>query len=333
MRQRYIAIVDLSSSSQKCPLPYANWPTPPPTSRIARTRRFGGLVAGQGLRWAGTRAANTLRSDERADAATGRARRRHRARARQAARPDARRGDEGRPGPLDRRLHRDPGVRARGVQGHARRAARRRPAAAVQGDREAAARRARRARSSEAFADFEHEAFAAASIGQVHRATTADGRAVAVKIQYPGHRRGGRDRPAQRADCCSRWSSASRPGSTSRRWPQELRERIGDELDYEVEAQNHRAMARAWRGHPFVYVPPVDTGRSPPPRARHASCIEGRHFEAVKRSAKPSATATARSSSASSSARSSTCAAPPATRIPATTCCSTTAASASSTSA
>src|SRR5688572_31710389 len=43
----------------------------PPTSRIARTRRFGGLVAGQGLRWAGTRAANTLRSDERADAATG----------------------------------------------------------------------------------------------------------------------------------------------------------------------------------------------------------------------------------------------------------------------
>ena len=43
----------------------------PPTSRIARTRRFGGLVAGQGLRWAGTQAANRLRSDEKADAATG----------------------------------------------------------------------------------------------------------------------------------------------------------------------------------------------------------------------------------------------------------------------
>ena len=43
----------------------------PPTSPIARTRRFGGLVAGQGLRWAGTRAANALRSDEAADAATG----------------------------------------------------------------------------------------------------------------------------------------------------------------------------------------------------------------------------------------------------------------------
>src|SRR5215212_10467892 len=46
-------------------------PENPPTGRIARSRRFGGLVAGQGLRWAGTRAANTLRSDEKADAATG----------------------------------------------------------------------------------------------------------------------------------------------------------------------------------------------------------------------------------------------------------------------
>jgi hypothetical protein len=43
----------------------------PPTSRIARTSRFGGLVAGQGLRWAGTRAANALRSEEAAEAATG----------------------------------------------------------------------------------------------------------------------------------------------------------------------------------------------------------------------------------------------------------------------
>ena len=42
-----------------------------PTSRIARTGRFGGLVAGQGLRWAGTQAANLVRSHERADAATG----------------------------------------------------------------------------------------------------------------------------------------------------------------------------------------------------------------------------------------------------------------------
>ena len=51
---------------------------------------------------------------------------------------------------------------------------------------------------SEFFAEFEQEAFAAASIGQVHRAELLDGRTVAVKIQYPGHRRGARRRPAQR---------------------------------------------------------------------------------------------------------------------------------------
>ena len=56
---------------------------------------------------------------------------------------------------------------------------------------------------SELFAEFEQEAFAAASIGQVHRAELLDGRRVAVKIQYPGIaealdadlRNAGHDRP------------------------------------------------------------------------------------------------------------------------------------------
>src|SRR6201992_3095782 len=39
---------------------------------------------------------------------------------------------------------------------------------------------------SEYFAEIDHEAFAAASIGQVHKAELLDGRRVAVKIQYPG---------------------------------------------------------------------------------------------------------------------------------------------------
>src|SRR3954471_4527830 len=46
-------------------------PENPPTGRVARTARLGGLVAGQSVRWAGTRAANIVRSPERADAATG----------------------------------------------------------------------------------------------------------------------------------------------------------------------------------------------------------------------------------------------------------------------
>ena len=40
---------------------------------------------------------------------------------------------------------------------------------------------------------------------------------------------------------------------------EEMRERVSDELDYEHEAQQHRAFARSWRGHPFIYVPPVVT--------------------------------------------------------------------------
>ena len=39
----------------------------------------------------------------------------------------------------------------------------------------------------------------------------------------------------------------------------ELRERIVEECDYELEAANHRRVARFWRGHPFVRVPAVDT--------------------------------------------------------------------------
>src|ERR1044072_2553134 len=39
---------------------------------------------------------------------------------------------------------------------------------------------------SDYFAEIDHEAFAAASIGQVHKAELLDGRQVAVKIQYPG---------------------------------------------------------------------------------------------------------------------------------------------------
>src|SRR3954466_10416858 len=49
----------------------ADDPRRPPTSRLARTARLGGLVAGQSARWAGTRAANLVRTPERADAASG----------------------------------------------------------------------------------------------------------------------------------------------------------------------------------------------------------------------------------------------------------------------
>jgi predicted unusual protein kinase regulating ubiquinone biosynthesis (AarF/ABC1/UbiB family) len=42
----------------------------------------------------------------------------------------------------------------------------------------------------------------------------------------------------------------------------EVRERVMEELDYELEAQNQRLFARAHRGHPFAYVPDVVTALS-----------------------------------------------------------------------
>jgi predicted unusual protein kinase regulating ubiquinone biosynthesis (AarF/ABC1/UbiB family) len=133
---------------------------------------------------------------------------------------------------------------------------------------------------SDAFSDFEEEAFAAASIGQVHRATTTDGRAVAVKIQYPGIAEAV-ETDLRNLQMLLPLVKRLAPGLDVKALAQELRERIGDELDYEVEAQNHRAMARAYRGHPFAYVPPVDTELSHR-RVLVTELLVGRRFEAVK---------------------------------------------------
>ncbi len=109
-----------------------------------------------------------------------------------------------------------------------------------------------------AFADFEPEPVAAASIGQVHRAELHDGREVAVKVQYPGIAE------AVRADMRNlglglKLLSVIAPGIDTGAIADELRERIAEELDYELEASNQRAMARAYRAHPFVVVPDVVT--------------------------------------------------------------------------
>jgi predicted unusual protein kinase regulating ubiquinone biosynthesis (AarF/ABC1/UbiB family) len=111
---------------------------------------------------------------------------------------------------------------------------------------------------SDAFADFSPEPIAAASIGQVHRATLADGREVAVKVQYPGIAE------AIHADMQNlrlglKLLSVIAPGIDTGAIAGEIRERITEELDYELEASNHREMARAYRGHPFIVVPDVIT--------------------------------------------------------------------------
>ena len=132
----------------------------------------------------------------------------------------------------------------------------------------------------EIYADFEEEAFAAASIGQVHRATLIDGRKVAVKIQYPGVAEA-LEADLANAGMLVRLAKALAPGLDAKAVAEELRERVLEELDYEYEAQNQRAFARAYRGHPFIYVPDVLT-RLSHRRVLVTEFVEGKGFEEVK---------------------------------------------------
>jgi predicted unusual protein kinase regulating ubiquinone biosynthesis (AarF/ABC1/UbiB family) len=108
----------------------------------------------------------------------------------------------------------------------------------------------------ERFTDFDDTPAAAASIGQVHHAVWADGREVAVKIQYPGAG------PALIADFTqlarfARLFSRLSPGLEIKPLLAELRERVLEELDYNLEADSQRAFAAAYAGDPEIAVPRV----------------------------------------------------------------------------
>jgi predicted unusual protein kinase regulating ubiquinone biosynthesis (AarF/ABC1/UbiB family) len=131
------------------------------------------------------------------------------------------------------------------------------------------------------FASIEEEAFAAASIGQVHRATLRDGSRVAVKVQYPGIA-DALESDMANAGILLRLAKALAPGLDAKAVAGELRERVLEELDYEYEAQNQRAFARAYDGHPFIFVPKVHS-RLSRRRVLVSEYVEGEGFEEVKR--------------------------------------------------
>ena len=135
----------------------------------------------------------------------------------------------------------------------------------------------------ELFENIEEDAFAAASIGQVHRATLHDGRAVAVKIQYPGIAEA-LESDLRNAGMIMRLARAIAPGLDAKAVAAELRLRVMEELDYEYEAQSHRSFARAYRGHPFIHVPDVLT-RLSRRRVLVTEYVEGMGFEQVKAAA------------------------------------------------
>jgi predicted unusual protein kinase regulating ubiquinone biosynthesis (AarF/ABC1/UbiB family) len=135
-------------------------------------------------------------------------------------------------------------------------------------------------RLDEVFEDIEEEAFAAASIGQVHRATLPDGRRVAVKVQYPGVAEAV-ESDLRNMAVIVRLARAIAPGLDPKAIAAELRERVLEELDYEYEAQNQRDFARAYRDHPFIYVPRVFS-RCSRRRVLVTEYVEGLGFEEVK---------------------------------------------------
>lgn len=106
------------------------------------------------------------------------------------------------------------------------------------------------------FSSFEDTPVASASIGQVHRAVWADGREVAVKIQYPGADE------ALRADLKTMQRLVGvfkqlTPGADVQGIVDELVARTEMELDYRLEAENQRTFAKAYEGHPRFLIPHV----------------------------------------------------------------------------
>src|SRR6516162_5730760 len=106
------------------------------------------------------------------------------------------------------------------------------------------------------FTSFEDDAAAAASIGQVHRAVWADGRRVAVKIQYPGAGKALLNDFTQLSRL-GRLFNVLMPGLDVKPLLDELRKRVAEELDYRLEASSQEAFADAYADDPEFFVPHV----------------------------------------------------------------------------
>ncbi len=132
---------------------------------------------------------------------------------------------------------------------------------------------------SEVFAEWDAEPLAAASIGQVHRAVTHDGLAVAVKVQYPGV-----DTAVaadlENTDLLFTIMGMLFPGLDPGPIVAELRERLVEELDYRIEATHQQTFAEHYRNHPFIHVPDVVADLSTS-RVLTTELVEGSPFSEV----------------------------------------------------
>jgi predicted unusual protein kinase regulating ubiquinone biosynthesis (AarF/ABC1/UbiB family) len=127
------------------------------------------------------------------------------------------------------------------------------------------------------FARWDPLPFAAASIGQVHRAITHAGRAVAVKVQYPGIARS-IESDVRNVALLRRVTGAAFPGLDTRSLVEELGERLREEVDYRVEAENQERFATYYEGHPVIHVPHVLSELSTA-RVLTAELVTGARFD------------------------------------------------------
>lgn len=131
---------------------------------------------------------------------------------------------------------------------------------------------------SELFESWEDEAFASASIGQVHRATLPGPRDVAVKVQHPGIQK------AIEADLLNAGileSMAALGGArrfNSKNVLEVIRKRFREELDYELEASHLRAFAKLHAGDDAIRFPTL-VGERSTKRVLTTELVRGKTFE------------------------------------------------------
>jgi predicted unusual protein kinase regulating ubiquinone biosynthesis (AarF/ABC1/UbiB family) len=250
-----------------------------PTSRVGRTARIGGLAAGQAIRQAGTRAANVTRNEDGRKVALEK--RQIEAAEQIVTALGTMKGAAMKLGQVLSFL--DVGI----VPDEYREEFQHKLAALRDAAPNVAFKDMRKVIEEEleeplkeTFAEFDEEPVAAASIGQVYRARLHDGREVAVKVQYPGVAAAVRS-DMQNLGLILRLAKRIAPGLDPQSIGREISERIHDELDYELEAQNQRTLARIFRGHPFIVIPEVVTSLSRE-RVLVSEFISGTGFEDLK---------------------------------------------------
>jgi predicted unusual protein kinase regulating ubiquinone biosynthesis (AarF/ABC1/UbiB family) len=126
------------------------------------------------------------------------------------------------------------------------------------------------------FKSFDEVPMAAASIGQVHAATTKDGGDVVVKVQYPGVDEAIKADLAN-ADMLFQTVAAMFGGFDPRELLQEVVERMTEEFDYKLEATNQRYFADRYHDHPYVKIPDIVDEHSAT-RVLTSERVHGRRF-------------------------------------------------------